>query len=361
MSRTRVLVVAAPFVSQGGVYTSLRRTLPLLEAHGIDVGVAWSSRVPGGDMPGMFVRRLSEARSPLLRAVALARSVDELADEWDPDVLLSVLPQSDVACARVSRRRRTPWVAMIRGRPFPTGDEAPAWKQRLWRLAVQRAYRTATWRLAISQALADEARSALGITIDQVLHNGVDLDGFVRTVSPREPHVGFVGRLTTDKAPDILVDIARRLDIPVRIIGDGPRRRDLEAAALTDPRIEVVGWLSPHEAMASLDVLVVPSIREGLGNVILEAGAAGVAVVARSVGGIPEILGRDPILAERCLVPPNADGVAFARAVAPLVADAAWRREAADRLHAVVHEHFTVQQAAAGLARTLTRVSRGGP
>ena len=62
------------------------------------------------------------------------------------------------------------------------------------------------------------------------------------------------------------------------------------------------------EVMAAADVLVVPSLNEGMGRVVLEAGGVGTPVVASNVGGIPEVL-RDSITG--VLVPPaSAESIA---------------------------------------------------
>ena len=75
-----------------------------------------------------------------------------------------------------------------------------------------------------------------------------------------------------------------------------------DAAALGD-RFRFLGLRGDvPEVMAAADVLVVPSINEGMGRVVLEAGAVGTPVVASDVGGIPEVL-RDSVTG--VLVPPE--------------------------------------------------------
>jgi glycosyltransferase involved in cell wall biosynthesis len=75
------------------------------------------------------------------------------------------------------------------------------------------------------------------------------------------------------------------------MVGDGPLERELRAAA--HARVSLVGRKSEQEVaalMRAADVLCVPSDNEGVPNVILEALASGLPVVATRVGGIPEIL-----------------------------------------------------------------------
>jgi glycosyltransferase involved in cell wall biosynthesis len=354
----RVLVVAAPFVSRAGVYTSLRRTLPVVIDAGMNVGVLWSSRVPGGELPGHWVSRVGEPRLPFFRPRTLTHQLNDAVGLWEPDVLLSVLPQSDIACAKIASRRHIPWIAMIRGRPFPVGREASALKKIVWKSSVRRAYRSATIRIAVSADLAEEVRRGLDVDIDEIVYNGVDLDGYpFRQRTAEHPRVGFIGRLTDAKAPLVLCDIARILDRPVDIIGDGPLKARIEDLAVEDPRVHVRGWLPSAEAMQTIDLLVVPSLREAFGNVILEAGASGTPLVARRAGGVPEILERDELLRTHCLVPEDADSAAFATTVQRLLEDNELRSELARRLHEVVRRDFSVAAAGHGLASLITRVA----
>jgi glycosyltransferase involved in cell wall biosynthesis len=357
--QVRVLIVAAPFVSRAGVYTSLRRTLPVVMDAGVSVGVLWSSRVPGGELPGDWVLRVSEPRHSLLRQRVLTRQLRDAVRTFKPDVLLSVLPQSDLACSKLAAKLDLPWIAMIRGRPFPTGNEASTLKKLVWRALVRRAYRSATTRIAVSHGLAEEIRKGIGVGIDEVVYNGVDLDGYsYRPRRAAQQRVGFIGRLTDAKAPLVVCDIARILDRPVDIIGDGPLRDRLEQVAADDPRVRTRGWLQSAEAMGEIDILVIPSLREAFGNVILEAGASGMVLVARRSGGVPEILDRDELLSAHCMVAQDADSAAFAAAVKRLLEDAELRAELASRLHELVRREFSVTTAGERLAGLISGVAR---
>jgi glycosyltransferase involved in cell wall biosynthesis len=109
----------------------------------------------------------------------------------------------------------------------------------------------------------------------------------------------FLGQLGARKGvPELLCALARLRDLPVHwsitMAGDG----DGGARALASElgileRITFAGWLDSvqvHDLLKSSDILILPSHAEGLPMAIIEAFALGVAVIASSVGAIPEIV-----------------------------------------------------------------------
>lgn len=113
----------------------------------------------------------------------------------------------------------------------------------------------------------------------------------------------FMGRLSYEKGLFDLIESMKILreeykvkTVKLKIIGDGPLRRDLEHKVSTlglDDVIEFTGYVSHDEISKHLTdawLLVLPSLTEGLPKVVLEAMAAGRPVVATRVGGIPEVV-----------------------------------------------------------------------
>ena len=97
-----------------------------------------------------------------------------------------------------------------------------------------------------------------------------------------------------------------------------------------------------------LTLLVHPARQEPLGRVLLEAAAAGLAVVATDVGGTREIF--PPESAAACLVPPD-DVQAMSAAIGRLLGDAAERRRLAENARRRVEEAFDLKRAVAGLVK----------
>lgn len=147
------------------------------------------------------------------------------------------------------------------------------------------------------------------------IYNGVDtvkfrpLAGFVSAVVPpsiRSPKtfvIGTVGRMEAVKDQLILVqaflqllqiDPNLRESIRLVIVGEGPLRKQA-LQILQSKGAEKLAWLPGErsdipEMLGAMDLFVLPSLREGISNTILEAMAAGLPVVATNVGGNPEIV-----------------------------------------------------------------------
>jgi glycosyltransferase involved in cell wall biosynthesis len=140
----------------------------------------------------------------------------------------------------------------------------------------------------------------------RVIPNGVDLEEFAdlppRTVGPHSPVVLFVGRLQArQKGLGTLIDAFARLPpglrARLRLVGDDwgglhpllARARELGVL----DRLVATGPLPRSEVLrelASADLLVLPSLFEPFGIVLLEAMASGLPIVATRAGGIPEVV-----------------------------------------------------------------------
>ena len=112
------------------------------------------------------------------------------------------------------------------------------------------------------------------------------------------PRVLFAGRLADQKRPldAVAAHALMAPDVHLVVVGDGPLRARVEAAAAASPardRVHVLG-LAPHEQVPAhlrhADVFVLPSQYEELGSVLVEAMASGLPVVANRVGGIPALV-----------------------------------------------------------------------
>ena len=202
--------------------------------------------------------------------------------------------------------------------------ERPWFKDFLWRFGVSQTgwlnkVMPGKRRAAILLVANERTRAALptGVCgrVEVLVENGVELDLWSPQPRPSSEKddgavtFGFVGRLITLKAVDLLLDAfaIASASTPMRlvVIGDGEERERLEqhAAALFPVRstegpnrpIRFVGWVSQSACaseLAEVDCLVMPSLRECGGAVILEAMAMAKPVIATAWGGALDYLDR---------------------------------------------------------------------
>jgi glycosyltransferase involved in cell wall biosynthesis len=146
------------------------------------------------------------------------------------------------------------------------------------------------------QALPSRVRGR----IIELVENGVDFSVWrsESTASKQENQqvrFVFLGRLVDWKAVDLLLEafaaVATQTDSVLEIIGDGEMRGELEAQTARlglDSNVIFSGWMSQEQCAVKLqqaDALVLPSLRECGGAVVLEAMAVGLPVIATNWGG----------------------------------------------------------------------------
>jgi glycosyltransferase involved in cell wall biosynthesis len=192
----------------------------------------------------------------------------------------------------------------------------------LWRFLASRADVIA----AEGSEVASECVERFGLPAQRVVvaPNGRDPTVF-RPATQRgngPPTLAFVGALTDGKRPDRFIDLVADLrsdghEVRAVLIGDGPRRANLEERA----RAAGVEMLGPRsdvaEQLRATDIFVFPSAPEGEGmpGVLIEAGLSGLPVVATAVPGVASVL----VDGQTGLVVPVDNRAALAAAAARLI------------------------------------------
>jgi glycosyltransferase involved in cell wall biosynthesis len=140
-----------------------------------------------------------------------------------------------------------------------------------------------------------------GIKLEEFAYEKVDIEAKKQElkISAEDFVVGAVMRLETVKGPGYFLEAAKLIaeKLPhsrFLVVGDGPLRESLllrnRELGLKD-KVKFLGWREDvSELLSILDVLVLPSLNEAVGRVILEAGACCRPAVATRVGGIPEVI-----------------------------------------------------------------------
>jgi glycosyltransferase involved in cell wall biosynthesis len=215
------------------------------------------------------------------------------------DVIQSHLPNAHVLAGLCGRLTNRPVLATIHGRALSTLD-----------IEVQK---------LVGSHLAVVCRQshfqALGVGIDprhvHFVPTGVDTDRFrplrvrdgaLRTrfgIAPETALVGFVGRLSPEKGPDLFLRMALsvRVQCPNAefvLIGDGAMFRQLQTFAARFGIGDAVHFADSQSDMPAvfheLDLVVSSSLSEAMPLAIMEAMASGLPVVACKVGGIPDLV-----------------------------------------------------------------------
>jgi phosphatidylinositol alpha-mannosyltransferase len=242
---------------------------------------------------------------------AQLRTIRALRDE-DFDVLHLHEPLAPGPCLTTVLMGGSPMVGTFHA----AGDSAAyRWLSSVLRPIVRR--RLAV-RCAVSPDAVDLAQRYLGGHYE-MLFNGIEVDAF-RSVPPwpsEGPTVFFLGRHEPRKGLDVLLCALSDLpaEVTVWVGGDGPQTEELRARHGRDPRIEWLGRISDEERAARMrgcTVYCSPSVRgESFGMVLLEAMAAGTALVASDLPGHRNVAtdGVDALLA------PVADPIGLAKAI----------------------------------------------
>ncbi len=301
---------------------------------------------------------LSGGRTPLSAATSLPRGYPAIARAAAGADLVHA--HGDVAAVlALPLLRRSPSVVTTHGLHFlrrARGARLAAARRGLRAVA-----HSAGCTVCTSAAERDELAALLGpqlATRLAVVHNGVDVpeaDPDARAAARAELGLGdgdvaalFLGELEARKAPLVAVAAARRAvsdgaPLVLLVAGDGP-----EAGAVRAWSSRVVRPLGfrrdPERLLTAADIFVLPSEREGLSFAVLEAMAAGLAMVVSDGPGNPEAVG------DAGVVVPVGDVGALAAALGSLALD----RERRERLGAAARERvraqFSVEQMLDGVA-----------
>ncbi len=305
MSSLRVLHVS--HTTEGGLRTSTyhagmqaERGWTVAIACSTDRGLdTWAGRIGAEHIPWEAKREPGAATAGEIRRLAA------IVRRFDPEVVHLHSSKAGLAGRLVVRGRR------------PTIFQPHAWSFHAVDGAVERAALSwerwaARWAHAIvcvSHDERDRGRRAGIRARYRVVPSAIDVRSLPlatdedrrrarsRLGLPEGPLVVCVGRLTRQKAQDVLLDawpavLAAVPGATVALVGDGPeeqalRRRGLDGVLFTGWRDDVSDWL------AAADVVAIPSRWEGLPLVVLEAMALGRSVVSSAADGMAESLGAD--------------------------------------------------------------------
>ena len=243
-----------------------------------------------------------------------------------PDLIVSFLSYLSVlsaaSAARIGARvvfnQQTPISAFLTDRDY---HWRRPWHRRVFSWASRYGYRRADAVVATSAGVADDLAGEFGVAADRihVVHNPIDLDAIATAAGEpidaaheavwEHPVIVAAGRLADAKNYPLLFDAVAllRARVPARlvILGAGDLEEPLRALVIKKQLERVVTFAgfqrNPWRYIVRADVFALSSRYEGFGNVLVEAMACGVPVVATSSPGTCEIVtdGVDGLLVEQ--------------------------------------------------------------
>jgi len=198
----------------------------------------------------------------------------------------------------------------------------------------------ATANIAITQHVLDRHR----LPSSQLIYYGIEKNQgqvICATPEPARPakfRFAFVGRFVPEKGIAVLLEaasilMAQGMAFEVRLLGDGPQRKEVEALIDKYQLAEyayVAGYIAPGkpmaDAMAEVDAVIVPSVwEEAAGFSAIEQMKDGRLVIASAIGGLAEIVGDGGLLF------PAGDSAALADLMKRVVLDAPLAKEIGER------------------------------
>ncbi len=306
--------------------------------------------------PLRYMRRSSRNPWIELRAV---HELNDLYKHWRPDIVHHVAAKPVIYGGIAAQSARVPAVVnALAGLGFVFASNSR--EANALRPMVSRAYRIAMRharsRLIVQNKEDEEVVLQRGLiapsAITRVAGSGVDVSVFHPSAEPAGPPViVLVARMLSDKGVYEFVEaarIARRRGVNARFVLVGDTDLENPAAIAREQLVRWnssgdVEWWGPQEKMAevfrSAHVVCLPSYREGLPKVLLEAAACGRPLIASDVPGCREIA----IHNKTALLVPARDPSALAEAMQTLAGDADLRHRLGQQARELVCSRFTIQ------------------
>jgi glycosyltransferase involved in cell wall biosynthesis len=296
----QVAALLPHLVQQGMQVTALvgpgKTIVDWLAAAGVQ-DIVHSTRFPRDWAESRGFERLARARDFVRSAGQAEREVEALIEDRRIDAVVAGMAFSWVSATPAARRKGVPVIWRAGGMELSSLQR--------WLLPLFARRHPPDALVCNSEAVRDMFAPLVPAPA-HVVRNGVDTNLFrpgagARTFRPagEGPVIGFAGRLVPQKRPQDFLGMAARISARYPgarflIAGDGSRGdvfRKMSADMGLDGRVQFLGIVRDMRAFyASCDLLVLPSRSEGCPNIVLEAMASKLAVVASDTAATREVV-----------------------------------------------------------------------
>ncbi len=288
------------------------------KAQGYEVSVACGMSEFDSAQPGPLVAKLRQQGIPVHFVSSFNRDISIFNDfracfeiislirKIKPDVLHINSSKAGGIGALAGRLTRLPKI-IFTSHGLPSDETwRPAWQIKLIRLATWLTIVLSHHIITISTPNFNELKSIRGATNKlSLIHNGVSAVAFIDKakarkelapqVPPRAFWFGGIGELCENKNWSAAIKAVSALPdkIHLVIVGEGDQRTELEKLIIKlnlSDRVHLLGFVDAAKYIQAFDVFILPSKKEGLPYVLLEAGMASLAVVASDLPGNRDII-----------------------------------------------------------------------
>lgn len=311
----RILVVIHEFPPVGGGGGHVARDICRgLAAKGHDIKVITAKLRSEEDKnldPSYSVKRVPSWRRNPSRASLVAMILfivsaiihcGLLIRNWKPDIIHAhfAVPAGPIAWI-LSKLTSIPYILTVHLGDIPGGTPQ---KTKRWFLFFK-PFTYPIWKhaqkvVAVSEFSRDLARRNYQVPID-VIHNGIDISALKPNTlkSHNPPRIVFAGRFVPQKQPLMIVDILSEMSDQLWeavLMGNGPQLIKVKETVIQrnlQDRISITGWVTPEEVIQEFsqsDILLMPSISEGLPIVGIQALASGLAFIVSNIGGFKDMV-----------------------------------------------------------------------
>jgi glycosyltransferase involved in cell wall biosynthesis len=250
---------------------------------------------------GFYVHRILWSAIRIIGVVSFHVKVFFRIRTIKPDIVQVQYIDMGISAWLIKKILRIPYVVWGRGSDINQLN-------RFSRIKAKPILQNANAILALTENMRIKLKNIYNTEI-YIVPNGIDLEEYKGSTTIPDRKTGtknilFVGSLRPVKGVQYLINSMKKIheelpDARLILVGDGEEREHLEALSIQlglQKYVEFIGIVSHEKVktfMQQADVFVLPSLSEGFPNVILEAMACGLPIIASHVGGIPDIITND--------------------------------------------------------------------
>ena len=338
----KVLLLAGPFQVRGTHGYTLRLA-GLLRDQGVQPAIVTpdASRVEEITRHDLGIQIFPNLDLPVWDRVVLHGLADALADD-PPDLIHVQVPRMLRQANWLSQHLECPYVVTVH--EHPTARERLRFNPERGRriIALSDSLKTVLQR---QMRLPDEVFSVIpgGVDAQPMLHSPPVLD------PEHVPVVGTAGPLEAVKGQSFFLEAARRVvdtheDVQFLIAGAGPEEQNLRRLAtqlgVSRHTTFIPNLFDFEAALAAMDVFCLPSLRQGMGTIMLQAMALGKPVVASGVDAVSTVVENN----QNGLTVPPRDSVRLAERIRELLDDPVRARALGESGRRMIRERFSAEQ-----------------